>query len=219
MICQSVGCSDTAQLHKNSRSIHTSVDHEHKPFSDLDVEFRYDNEQTVPCAYDTYEYNQQSGEPGSDDVTNNEIETVHEKRQQESDQEPSPHVIVNILHNDERINNHNENINDDCLIGCGNNQTLIKCKALYHKRCLLKWIATSRKNICLICNRNVSQNLLQQCENQTSSNITSQTQDSMMRRQRITSGGMGTSCIEYILFALLVLLLLVTIFVIYVILA
>ena len=94
-------------------------------------------------------------------------EQLEQSREQQQTDEPHSHATVNII-NDRHMSSDVSNANDDdCLIGCGNNQTLVKCQALYHKKCLTKWITTSKKDVCLICNRKLSQTLLPQCTKQT----------------------------------------------------
>ena len=99
---------------------------------------------------------------------NDEQQGQARQQQQQQADEQHPQVIVNIASNGPINTNtsHGDDDNDnDCLIGCGNNQTLLKCTALYHKKCLSKWISKSNKDVCLICNRKLSPNLLSQCTN------------------------------------------------------
>lgn len=105
------------------------------------------------------------------------IEQIQDNKRQEQEQEDEqpPHATINRT-NEEKMNSDSDDADDDenYLIGCGNNQTLTKCTALYHKNCLTKWFEKSNKAICLICHRNISQTLLPQHTKQTSRILTAE---------------------------------------------
>ena len=101
-----------------------------------------------------------------------------EQENQKDEEHQHVHATVNII-NDKNMNSDDDDDDgdayaaddEDCLIGCANNnQTFTKCKALYHKKCLSIRGMKSKKDVldvCLICNRKISQAVLLQCTNQT----------------------------------------------------
>ena len=171
LICHAVGCvkSDNNPL-LNSVS---TLSHYQKGESRNDHEFISDHEQNHHSGHDYAGSRSETVDMQTDIEQTQDEERQQQEPERKQEHEQHPHAIANII-NDETMNSDHDHDNgdvdndDDCLIGCGNNQTSSKCKALYHKKCLLKWIETSKQDLCLICNQKLAQaqTLSQQCTGQ-----------------------------------------------------
>ena len=158
MICKAIGCVSSSPI-----PYHQYVDAD--PYQTEVVTYREQNHASTSAV--------------EMKLTQNNVESIQidERQEQEDD---DVHTIVHITHDVGMNNDHDaddaadaDDANDDenCLIECGNDESSPKCTALYHKKCLSKQITTSKKEVCLMCNRMLSQTVLLQCTNDQSQNI------------------------------------------------